>query len=67
MRYGIREGLREEDQGGQGMSVIYVALLVLIAVLQIVNIILTLIDLHWWKVYEDDLQDDYEMWEETNE
>ena len=49
------------------MNIYYIVLLVLIAVFQIVNIILTLIDLHWWKVYEDDLQDDYEMWEETNE
>ena len=48
------------------MNIYYIVLLVLIAVFQIVNIILTLIDLHWWKVYEDDLQDDYEMWEEIN-
>ena len=49
------------------MNALFTVLLVLIAVFQIVNIILTLIDLHWWKIYEDDLQDDYEMWEEINE
>lgn len=40
-----------------------ILLLIAIAVLQIVVIVLTAIDIHWWKIYEDDMQDDYEMWE----
>ena len=42
-------------------------LLGLIALLQVVVIILTAIDIHWWKIYQDDLQDDYEMWEEASD
>lgn len=49
------------------MNILYAILLIAIAAFQIVNIVLTLIDLHWWKIYEDDLQDDYEMWEKRNE
>lgn len=49
------------------MSILVIVLLIVVASLQIANIVLILIDLHWWKVYEDDLQDDYEMWEENHE
>lgn len=44
-----------------------ILLLIAIAVLQIVVIVLTAIDIHWWKIYEDDMQDDYEMWEEVEQ
>ena len=53
-------------QIGGDMNILYTVLLILIAAFQVVNIVLTLIDLHWWKIYEDDLQDDYEMWEERH-
>ena len=44
-----------------------ILLLIAIAVLQIVVIVLTAIDIHWWKIYEDDMQDYYEMWEEVEQ
>lgn len=49
------------------MEIFKIIGIVLIVALQIVNIVLTSINVHWWKIYADDLQDDYEMWEDCTD